>query len=123
MRILAINTIMALLLVATSVFKVAADDGVPNFNYPQTVIKDANKSLNKALKKGNHADVIKYLIQSTIAEAQISSDNIPGILQKIDSVAALETDSAAIATMHYLKAVVYSSYFSKLIFKRKNDSI
>ncbi len=112
MRILAINTIMALLLVATSVFKVAADDGVPNFNYPQTVIKDANKSLNKALKKGNHADVIKYLIQSTIAEAQISSDNIPGILQKIDSVAALETDSAAIATMHYLKAVVYSSYFS-----------
>ena len=112
MRILAINTIMALLLVATSAFRAAADDGVPNFNYPQTVMNNADKSLNKALKNGNHPDVVKYLIQGTIAEAQISGDNIPGILNKIDSVAAIETDSAAIATLHYLKAVVYSSYFS-----------
>lgn len=112
MRTLLINLIATLVFaVAVSPDAVAAGD-VPDFNYPQTVMKNADKSLDKALKKGNHADVVKYLIQSTIAEAQISSDNIPGILDKIDSVAAIETDSAAVGLMHYLKAVVYGSYFS-----------
>ena len=112
MRILVINAIVTLLLFAIPWLGAGAADNVPNFNYPKTVMKEADKSLDKALKNGNHADVVRYLIQSTIAEAQISSDNTPGILSKIDSVAALETDSAAIATMHYLKAVVYNSYFA-----------
>lgn len=112
MRISVINFILALALTVMVSPDVGADDNVPNFNYPQTVMKNADKSLDKALKEGNHVDVVRYLIQSTIAEAQISSDNIPGILNKIDSVAALETDSAAVAITHYLKAVVYGSYFS-----------
>ena len=111
MRISAINLILALLL-AFAALPATSADKVPDFNYPQTVIENADKSLDAALKKDNHADVVKFLIQGTIAEAQISSDYIPEILNKIDSVAAIETDSAAIATMRYLKAVVYSSYFS-----------
>ena len=64
MRTLLINLIATLVFaVAVSPDAVAAGD-VPDFNYPQTVMKNADKSLDKALKKGNHADVVKYLIQT-----------------------------------------------------------
>lgn len=106
------NLLVALMLAVIAPPCVGAAGRVPDFDYPKTVMKDADKSLDRALQKGNHADVVKYLVQSTLAEAQISSDNIPGILGKIDSVAAIETDSAAVGLMHYLKAVVYGSYFS-----------
>ena len=106
------NLLVALMLAVIAPLCVGAAGRVPDFDYPKTVMKDADKSLDRALQKGNHADVVKYLVQSTLAEAQISSDNIPGILGKIDSVAAIETDSAAVGLMHYLKAVVYSSHFS-----------
>ena len=41
---------------------------IPDFDYPQTVAKNADQKLSIALNKGNGADVVRYLVQSSLAK-------------------------------------------------------
>ena len=48
-------------------------NNVPDFRYPETVINDATKQIEKADKKGNHKALVDGLVRLSIAKSQISA--------------------------------------------------
>jgi hypothetical protein len=89
----------------------------PDFDFPKTVIENADKNLHKALQDGNSNDVIKYLIQSSLAKSMISDDNMPSVIKGIDSVAAIDKNPCSRAILYHLEAMAYNSYYSKFSYK------
>ena len=87
-------------------------DKAPDFNFPKTVLSEANASLQSALKAGNYPDAVKYLIQSTLSSAMISQDSIQSIVNRIDSLASTATDEVGRSVMYYLEAKVLYTYVS-----------
>ena len=58
---------------------------VIDFNYPQDVSRQALDDLNAALKTGDGQQTVDALVRYSIAKSGISQDNMPGIINKIES--------------------------------------
>ncbi len=102
---------MAILSLTTTLSAYGKDeDKAPDFNFPKTVIIEANVSLQSALKAGNYPDVVRYLIQSTLSSAIISQDSIQSIVDRIDSLASAASDEVGRSVLYYLEAKVLDSY-------------
>ena len=89
----------------------------PNFNYPQTVIKNANTHLLKALENGNGEETIMALIQSSLAKSMISTDSLPEILFNINKVASQERNPNIKAILLTLEATILNNYYNQNRYK------
>ena len=90
---------------------------IPDFDYPQTVAKNADQKLSIALNKGNGADVVRYLVQSSLAKSMISTDNAQEIIERVDSVAACEKSPQYQAILYYFEAKMLHNLYSRNRFK------
>lgn len=98
----------------------------PNFNYPKTVISNAEKALKTAIKNGNSEDVALAIIQSGIAQSLISSDSLPAIITKIQTIATKENNKCIKSVLFLLEADILNSYYHRnqyIISKRNNLDI
>ena len=90
---------------------------IPDFDYPETVAKNADQKLSIALNKGNGADVVRYLVQSSLAKSMISIDNAQAIIERVDSVAACEKSPQYRAILYYFEAKMLHNLYSRNRFK------
>ena len=86
-------------------------NNVPDFRYPETVINDATKQIEKADKKGNHKALVDGLVRLSIAKSQISADYMPEIINHVDSFAARVSDVRAKSLLLGLESdIVVAAY-------------
>ena len=81
-----------------------------DFNYPQDVSKEALADLDYALKAGNGELTVDALVRYSIAQSGISQDNMPDIVEKLESTIAKEKQPHIKALLYYFKALVYQGY-------------
>ncbi|MBR1881430.1 MAG: hypothetical protein IJ808_00195 [Muribaculaceae bacterium] len=104
-----------MLLMALCVTTVARDKNVPDFNYPQNVTKQAEADLQKALNSGDGQLIVDAIVRASLAQSQISRDNLPSIIKRIEKTAQKEKRSPYSALLRYFQASVLSSYKSAFI--------
>lgn len=86
-------------------------NNVPDFRYPETVINDATKQIEKADKKGNHKALVDGLMRLSIAKSQISADYMPELINHVDSFAARVSDVRAKSLLLGLESdIVVAAY-------------
>lgn len=86
-------------------------NNVPDFRYPETVINDATKQIEKADKKGNHKALVNGLVRLSIAKSQISADYMPELINHVDSFAARVSDVRAKSLLLGLESdIVVAAY-------------
>lgn len=86
-------------------------NNVPDFRYPETVINDATKQIEKADKKGNHKALVDGLVRLSIAKSQISADYMPKLINHVDSFAARVSDVRAKSLLLGLESdIVVAAY-------------
>ena len=95
----------------------------PDFDYPKTVSKTALADLDAALKAGDGNKTVDALVRYALAQGSISSDNMAGIVAKVDSVIARETRPDYRALLYSLEARIFASYRDQCaVFDRHNDA-
>lgn len=86
-------------------------NNVPDFRYPETVINDATKQIEKADKKGNLKALVDGLVRLSIAKSQISADYMPELINHVDSFAARVSDVRAKSLLLGLESdIVVAAY-------------
>lgn len=86
-------------------------NNVPDFRYPEIVINDATKQIEKADKKGNHKALVDGLVRLSIAKSQISADYMPELINHVDSFAARVSDVRAKSLLLGLESdIVVAAY-------------
>lgn len=83
----------------------------PDFNYPQTVIANADAKLKKSISAGNGHYVVLALIQSSLAKSLISNDSLPVIIEDINRIAQIEDDKCIQSTLLLLEAKILCDYY------------
>ena len=86
------------------------DNKVIDFNYPQDVSKAALADLDKALASGNGEMTVDALVRYSIAQSGISQDNMPDIVERLETTIAKEKKSHIKALLYYFEALVYQGY-------------
>lgn len=89
----------------------------PDFDYPETVAKNADSRLKVALELGNGADVVRYLVQSSLAKSMISTDNAQSLIERVDSVAQCESSPQYRAILYYFEAKMLHSFYLRSSYK------
>ncbi|MGN1245819.1 MAG: alpha-2-macroglobulin family protein, partial [Muribaculaceae bacterium] len=90
---------------------------IPDFDYPETVAKNADAKLSSALHNGNGADVVRYLVQSSLAKSMITTDNAQSIIERVDSVAQCEKSPQYRALLYFFEAKMLNNYYSRYRYK------
>ncbi|MEG2401392.1 MAG: alpha-2-macroglobulin family protein [Muribaculaceae bacterium] len=107
-------------ILSTSINVNGSKDYEPDFEYPLNVITHADSTLNIALRAGDTNEVIASLIQYSIAKSSISEENVPSVIMRVDSIAAIEKVASTKAILYSLEAEMYSSYYRKNMYKNRN---
>ncbi len=105
-----LKTAVAALLLAMSALPMAAAVQKPDFNYPQTVSKNADADLNKALRSGDGEKAVDALVRYSIAQSMISRENMSRIVSRIDSVKRVERRPQFKSMLCYFEALVLMRY-------------
>ena len=90
-----------------------------DFNYPKDVTADALKDLNEALKTGNGQLTVNALVRYSIAQSGISQDNMPDIVNQLETVINKEKQPHIRALLNYFEATVFESYCYRYGWGRK----
>lgn len=111
-----LKSIFSFLLIATSTFFANAEEsqntfGQPDFNYPQTVIANADAQLKKAIADKDNEDIVLALLESSLAKSMISKDTLPEIVKTIESVNKNITAKSINATLNLLEADILNTYY------------
>ncbi|MDE6783354.1 MAG: hypothetical protein K2J17_06495, partial [Paramuribaculum sp.] len=83
----------------------------PDFAYPKTVAADAEKRLAQGLSADNDAEILRSLIDLTIAKGLISADNIPAILDQAAAISDKRRGTVAGALVDLLRAQLYDDIY------------
>ena len=94
----------------------------PDFAYPKTVAANADKALQKALSDGDDVNVVRALIQLTIADNDVSADNLPARLQAISDVAA-KSSGERLAVLRLLQARLLNEVYQSDSYKYSNRNL
>ena len=84
----------------------------PDFDFPKEASEIAAADLNKALKTNDASLLIDALVRYGIAESIISPDNLPAIINKMESIIQKETRTDVKALLLCLEARVLTDYAS-----------
>lgn len=82
-----------------------------DFNFPETVITEATKQLDKAQKAGDSQGVIDALVKIYIAKTHISGDFMPEAIAMVDSAAKASSDRVAKSLLYSLEADMYLALY------------
>ena len=93
----------------------------PDFDFPKEVSKKATADLAAALKANNGEQMIDALVRYGIAEGNVSQENMPAIIDKIESVLKKENRPDFKALLLTLEAKVFHSYSSAYAGWRKTS--
>lgn len=92
----------------------------PDFNYPETVIKNATKQIEKARKSNNNQALIDGLVRISIAKSLVSGDNMPEMVNQVDSAAAVVGDPCAESLLYSLEADILNAMYNNERYKYDN---
>ncbi|MCM1337779.1 MAG: hypothetical protein NC187_08665 [Candidatus Amulumruptor caecigallinarius] len=81
----------------------------PDFAYPRTVESDSREQLSKAT---DSRAMLRALLNLSLAETAISTDNIPAVTERIAALRAKESDRATAALLDLLLAQVYTNVYT-----------
>lgn len=84
----------------------------PDFAFPEKVYKSAEADLKAALKAKDGKATVNALIRSGLAKAQINTDSLQSILNRVDQIQAAESDKATKALLNALSATIYAQLYS-----------
>ena len=83
---------------------------LPDFNFPQNVIKDSESQLKNALSKGDGISAVDALIKFSLAKSSLSDETFNEVIQKIDAVIAKEKKEDIKAILLLLESDIYRSH-------------
>lgn len=83
----------------------------PDFAYPKTVATNAEKHLTQGLASGDDSEILRSLIDLTIAKGMISADNLPAILDQAAAISAKRRGTIAGALVNLLRAQLYNDIY------------
>ncbi len=113
MKTAIINTIVSffMTLIPFNMFATEAPSK-PDFAYPKTVAKNAEKQLDNALDNGNGKALVRAIIDLSLAEYAIDHDSIDSIISRINNIATEESNADTKALLNILLADIYSNVYS-----------
>ena len=114
-----LHILLIALLVMNYPFQTSGKVKAVDFNYPQDVSKEALADLENALKIGDGQQTVNALVRYSIAQSGISSDNMPDIVNRLESVIQKERQPHIRALLNYFEAIVDDNYCSRFAWGRK----
>lgn len=94
-----------------SATNINAQSHKPDFAYPQQVSTQAEKDLQESIKNGNGIGIIRSLINLTIAQGIIDTDNQHHIIEKIEDIVYTEKDPCTKAVLYTLLTDIYCDIY------------
>lgn len=85
---------------------------VPDFAFPKTVISQSESAIKQAISKGNETEAIRAVMNYSIAQSSIGSDNWQKAIDKIVATEKLLKKPQSKAVMNLLLATLYNSIYS-----------
>lgn len=85
----------------------------PDFAYPKQVISNADKCIQESLKANDSEQLLQALIQYSIAKLSITPDNMPLVINKIDSIIQIEKDVATRCILYSFEAEIFNNFFQE----------
>ena len=101
---------IAILLIMAFPFDSSGSEREIDFNFPQDVSKQALSDLDQALKSGDGQRAVDALVRYSIAQSDISLDNMADIVSRIEATIAREKQPHIKALLYYFEAKVYENY-------------
>ena len=95
---------------ASAIAPAGMEAKAPDFNYPKTVSASAEADLQSALKSNDGKKAVDAMVRYSIAQSIISSDNIAGIMGRLDSVKRQERRPEYRSMLCYFEARMLKSY-------------
>ena len=83
----------------------------PDFAYPQQVTKNSEKALDIALKSGDDVATLRALIDLTLAQGMIDTDNLPDIYQRISEIGSKMKSPTGRSLPRLLQSVILSNVY------------
>ena len=105
-----IHILSIVLLIMAFPLHSSGKDKVIDFNFPQDVSEVALADLDNALKTGDGELTVDALVRYGIAQSAISQDNMPVIIQHIETAINKEKQPHIKALLYHLEAMVYQGY-------------
>lgn len=120
-RMYIIGVLMSLIFAGRST---AQDITPPDFAYPKTVSKTSLASLNTAISRDDSQQILRSLIDYTLACQAIGNEEMPAALSRIDSVRRVCGKNIAVRSLADLfEAQIYSNIYTSRMYmydKRKH---
>lgn len=103
----------SILFLATGIAPVHSSTySAPDFAYPQKVSEQAEKRLKQSISDKDGFGTIKALIDYSLAQSMISSDNLPEAMSRIEHIAQAEDNDCTRAILYTLLADIYTDIYS-----------
>ena len=122
MRQKIINILLIALLAMAFPFHTSGNVKQIDFNYPQDVSKEALADLDKAMKAGDGQETVNALVRYSIAQSGISQENMPKIIDQIETVIKKEKQPHVRALLNYFEALIYNGYCDRYGWGRKRNN-
>lgn len=93
----------------------------PDFAYPKTVAKNAEKDLGIALKTGNDIAALRAMMDFGLAQGQIGKENLPDVVNRVKNLCQEMSTPEGQALAELLLANIYKSIFEadKYVYNRR----
>lgn len=85
---------------------------VPDFAYPQTVSRQAEESLDKALTSGDGIAVVRSLANLGLAQSAIGNEKLPDVVKRIENIEQNEKNPITHSLLCMLLADIYSDVYN-----------
>ena len=105
-----IHILTIVLLIMAFPFHSSGNGKMIDFNFPQDVSKAALIDLDHALKSGDGELTIDALVRYSVAQSGISQDNMPEIINRIETIINKEKQPHIKALLNHLEALIYQGY-------------
>ncbi len=108
-----------------STLTINSQSAKPDFAYPKKVSVSAKKELDIALSTGNGQKVIRSLVDYTIAQSLISTDNLPEAITAIEQVATKEKDPCICSLLYTMLCDIYLEIYDndRWKYNRRNNPL
>ncbi len=112
-----IYLLTALLALAAFGAVLAKNTRQPDFAFPNKVADESIQSLDSAIHSGDGKNVVRSLINYSLARNEISPDYLPAAIAKVDSVASAESDVATRSLLRLLEAEMFMGIYGSDMWK------
>ncbi len=89
------------------------DAQVPDFAFPDKVAANAGRQLELSLNAGDGKGVVRALVNYALARNAVSPSLLQPVIDRVDSVAAVEKDPCVRSLLYLLEARIYDGLYSR----------